>query len=349
MREISPAEALVTADILAGLPRRRIRTDEPAVPRRTRQAVRQRLLGRNLVRERYVPCPALLGRPIVTFGLIHPYAEALGDVVQLFRRETTAVNVWSWDDLVFGVFFLAGAEEALSLHRRLGESQGQRSAYWLDCDSREPTIPVFFDYEASWARIAGLRGTEGYPRPLPSPPDSGPYASAKLSEPDRKTLLNILVRQSRSDSLETGTNWLDRLMRGRRQSRLVLSGKLELRAFLDPVACSGWYSEFPNSCVFIHGLLSEGQRPADLFHALVENSGVAPFVFASDASTVLFVCFAKGLGDARSSSTAPGHPLLPTVQGFLRQIVVLRKPIANLQQPVSHEYGRPFAGADSSG
>ena len=119
-------------------------------------------------KERYLPDPAVLGGPIVTFAFGHPYAEMQSRALATWRSHEGGDDVWAFKDAMFGVFFLRELQGVSALHELLGNPTVCRDIFFLDCDSREPTVPVFFDFEASWAQISGLNSTLAYPHSLPS-------------------------------------------------------------------------------------------------------------------------------------------------------------------------------------
>jgi hypothetical protein len=168
VREISRSEAIVTSELLAGPGYRRGGAGEERVPRRTRDAIRQRLLERDSIAYRYVPDPSVLGRPILTFVIAQPYAEAHALAVSTWLSQPEGAHIWGFKDTLFGLFMLHGTEEAESLRIRLSGPETHRYVFAMDCDARLPIVPVFFDFGASWARITGLAGTMGYPHSLPA-------------------------------------------------------------------------------------------------------------------------------------------------------------------------------------
>ncbi len=289
-----------------------------------------------------MPDPAALGRPIVTFALAQPYAEMRSSAIATWKAQEGGVDVWTLKDSLFGVFFLPGTEAAKAARGQLGDPQSHRSTFFLDCDSRSPTVPVFFDFEASWGQITGLRGTLAYPHSLPSFHGATGGRMNLFSESEREALGSLLARPL---SQKDGTNrdgWMNRFAHGARERRLVRDGWVEFRSFLDPAACSRWASNFPEAVAFIRGRLVDGETAPGLFRALVEDCRANPFLFATDNATVLFACLSESSVDRRGRPSTRRAPLLQTIQKFLRQIVVLREPLDSLDPVVDHRYDRPF-------
>jgi hypothetical protein len=343
LREISRSEAIVTARLLAGAGRRNRQLPDERIPRRTAQVIRQRLAERDSIKERYVPDPAALGRPIVTFALAQPYAEMRSSAIATWRSYEGGVDVWAFKDSIFGVFFLPEPGAAKALREPLGDPRSYRSAFFLDCDSRVPTVPVFFDFEASWGEITGLRGTLAYPHSLPCSGGISGIQPNLISKADREALCSLMARQLHQSRGSTPDGWTSRFAQGARERRLVRSGLAQFRSFLEPAACSRWASNFPEAVALVRGGLVDGKTAPELFRALVEDCRANPFLFVTDNATVLFACLARGSGDRKGPPSFRRTPLLPTIQKFLRQIVVLREPLDSLDPVVDHRYDRPFS------
>ena len=117
----------------------------------------------------------------------------------------------------------------------------------------------------------------------------------------------------------------------------------EFRSFLNPAACSRWASNFPEALAFVRGVLVETATAPELFRLLVTDCRVNPFLFTTDGRSVLFACLSNRVEDREEISVSQRIALLPTVQRFLRQIVVLREPLVDLDTLVDHRYDRPFS------
>jgi hypothetical protein len=343
LREISRSEAIVVAELLAGPGMRRTVSPDGRVPRRTRQAIRQRIVQRGQVQERYVPDPVALGRPIVAVALAQPYTEMHARATAIWAARSEAVNVWLFPDTLLGVFLLEGPSEVEALHQQLGDSQIHRSLFVLNCDLRAPTLPVFFDFEAAWVRITGIPGTLAYPRSLPSAVRTGASRPTSLSEADRRTLRSLLSGRLEVAGPSGSAARMVRLVGGGRDRRLAHRGLVEFRSFLEPAACARWVSDFPETIALVRGELLDGGAAPALFRALVGECRVSPFLFATDGRAVLFGCLSKKTGDRGGTPSPRPPPMITTIRRFLRRIVVVREPLAALTPLVDHRYDRPFA------
>jgi hypothetical protein len=349
LREISRSEALVVAELLAGSRTHGDGSTSNPLPRRTRQVIHHRLVARDSLKERYVPNPAALGRPIVTFALAQPYAEMHPRATATWQSQQDGVDLWSFKDTLFGVFFLKGAQEARALRGRLGDPLVHRSIFFLDCDSRVATVPVFFDFGAVWAEITGLQDIQSYPHPLPSYAGTGGNPLTPVSNADRGALHSLMTRQLIVGDEFVSRAWMNRLAQGARERRLVRRRVAEFRTFLDPAACSRWVRNFPEGVAFVQGTLVEGGTAPELFHGLVEDCRVSPFLFATDGGDVLFGCLSKRVDDRERRPSSIRTPMSTMTKRFLSRIVVLREPLTGLSPLVDHRYDRPFSQPNREG
>ncbi len=352
MREISDAEALVLADLLADPDRERSTRRSDAVPRRTRQAIRQRLHAREVVQSRYVPDPALLGNPFVTFAMAQPFAEAWSETARRWGARTESVDLWALRDMLFGVFLLPSAAEAEALQDSLAGPGICASARFLCCDSRGGTIPVFFDFEAAWVALEGLGGTLAYPQPLTSSTLTAEVPRRDLPKADREALRQMVGRPLVAPIERDGrSTQIHRPRLRARERRLLRDGACGHREFLDPRNCRRWARGFPELLVFVWGNLIEGKAAPDLFRSLVERSGVHPFLFVTDGSTLLLGALSRRATESPGRTVAPRDTALVTIESYLQRVVVLRKPLEDLEVLVDHRYDRPFreGGSGTSG
>jgi hypothetical protein len=346
LHEVSRSEAIAVADLLAGKRHLNQRAGLDPIPRRTRQAIRQRLLSREVIKERYVPDPSLLGRPLVCFAMAQPYADRTASAIEAWRSETSAVNVWAFSTTLFGVFFLPGREECAALESQLGNPEHHQSFSCLVCDSREASVPVYFDSEGAWATITGLPGTVGYPHSLPCS-NKGPDESGTLTALKESHAVQALLNYRSADpSRSPSGGWIGRLAIGDGARRTLREGRIEFRTILDPVECLRWASRFPQSIALIRGTQLKTATTVALFRALVGESGVFPFLFASDGSTVLLGSLAGGQGGARKQGR--GTSTVQLLGRYLKQIEVRREPIDSLVEVVDHRYNLPVVETPKS-
>jgi hypothetical protein len=332
----------VAAELLAGPRGRRPDLGGERISRQTRQSIRRRLLMRDSIKDRFVPDPAALGRPIVSFALAQPFAESLAAATSSWKSEAGAVDIWAFGDCLFGVFFSSNREDSSLLRARLFKPGKDHTEFFLNCDSRKPMVPVFFDFEAAWTQVNELHGTVAYPQALPSARPLGGVPPPTLSKADRDALCRILGRQNSGGHAPSSTGLVHQLREGSRERRLHQRGLGQFRTFLDPGACCRWAGNFPEAITFVRGDLVNVKTSPELFHHLVAECKISPFLFATDEATVLFACLARSGSMSTDLSSQPPALIPPTIQSFLRQVVVLREPLGQLSPLVDHRYDRPF-------
>ena len=118
-----------------------------------------------------------------------------------------------------------------------------------------------------------------------------------------------------------------------------------MRSFLNPGECIRWWKSFPTESVFVQGELRTDSTPPELFRAVVADCRKSPFLFAKGDSRVL-LGFLSGSNVDKLGS--PSVPVLPTLQEYLREIVVAREPVDSLHLLVAHRYGLPFSRTPGS-
>jgi len=339
LREISRAQSIVVDELLAGPRASGNRPPEDHVPRRTRHRIRHRLYSLGWLKDRYVPDPSALGRPIITFAISQPFTDRLPQMIASWRSQDECVHLWASGGTLFGVFLNRRTEESRPLVSRLSDYQMARSEYFLSCDSSVASVPVFFDFEASWAQLTGLQGTLGYPHSLPSGAARVVTPARVLSSRDAAAMVRML---SRGFVAGGGNEPFPRLALLGREGRLLSNGLLEPRTILDPIACAHSASDFPRSITLMHGNLVEHQAPLDLFGALLGEGGVNPFLFATDGGSVLLAYLSDRANGQDLAQQGLGSMALPAVQVFLERIVTLREPLQTLTTILDHRYDRPF-------
>ncbi|MCI4348312.1 MAG: Lrp/AsnC family transcriptional regulator [Thermoplasmata archaeon] len=312
------------------------------VPKRTRYSVIERLRAGGVIKERSVPDPAVLGRPIVVFAVAEVFADRIAEAAASWRTEVETVHLWVARDKLLGMFFARDATAAESLAARLNPPGVARAVFVMVCDSRRGSIPVFFDYEGEWVRATGLPGTRTYPHSAPSSSASHGDLVPPLARSDEQTLRSMLVRPF-APALSGGhLSNLRRLGGIAREKRLQHDGMVEIRSILDPAACANLWSRFFQSVVIVHGRLLEGKTPEQFFGELLGRGRLAPFLFATDERNVLF-CYLSGGGEPPSPPSADSPPpVLSVIRGFLTRVVVNREDLGELATIIDHRYDRPF-------
>jgi hypothetical protein len=329
LRALSRAEGIVVQELLAGPSASRRSPSSASLPRRTEQTVRQRVIARDWVVPRYVPDPAALGLPIVSFVLAHPFTERARDLSDLWAATPACVFVWESSERMFGVFLAPSTAEAKRVVETALPDRLVHSHSALETDTRSGAVPVYFDFEAIWSKYAGLGGTRSYPHSLPAElADAGGPRDPDLTAGERAAMGRLLHRpfQGTSASTRGGLGLLD----GARERRCLAAGWIEPRYFLDPVAVHRWAAGFPDAVAFVQGDLRPGSKPSELFREVVELCRIGPFLFATANGRVLLGTFARL---KPSATTPPARPVLATLRRHLANIRVDRIPLGSIQTP----------------
>jgi hypothetical protein len=304
------------------------------LPLRTAQAIRQRAYVRDWLTDRYVPNPVVLGYRTALFLVARPYSERALAIMEQWRSHPRNVLLWASPELLFGVFLARGPEEAEAIQRRLTDASAVRLEVGLRTDLTEATVPVYFDFESAWTGWTGLPGTIRYPRPLPSGEFDRPNGGG-LSPGERGAISGLLVAPFLGGNPARGVSRFSRLYRAER--RWLNSGQVEFRSFLNPREVARWVTGFADQAVFVHGELVEPGGASELFHALVSECRIGPFLFATNGRSVLW-------GALSSTSFTPPRrssvPVLAKVGTYLRGIQIVREDLAHLEPTVDHRFER---------
>ncbi len=307
------------------------------IPRRTRQTIRQRLLSRECIIDCRIPAVAALGRPLVVFAVMRPYTERHRTVATEMGRMAACANLWSFRDSIFGMFVLRNQDDLAELQTKLADPDDFHDSFSLPCDAREASIPVYFDFELAWSKIARIAGVNGYPRGIPMGRRS--IRDGESAEQLARRAVGVLRRLPPGLGNDR-PGLLSRRSERRVTGFLVRYGTIECRTLLEPIAYAKWASNFPSEIVFIRGRLKSGTSPSETFHHLVSGVGISPFLFAWSQRVVLFAALA-GSTDANREGSGPS--VSRDLGSVLEQIVVIRGELSGASAPVLHRYDSPFA------
>ena len=339
MRSPRPLEAAFVQELLIRTRPTSVVGLRATLAQRTRYHMKARLYERGILKDRYIPDPAGVGRPIVVFGLAETYAEGSEVARRAWAANRHAIHLWAADGWQMGVFVAGTRREAQALCTSLDPSHALRSEFVLACDSRRATIPVFFDFEGAWARAMGLPGVRGYPRAMPSSTFTERPEPPALTAPDQRAIDALLARPFATSSGAPGRAWWRRPALAPREHRLLADGLVEFRTVLDPVECRRWIRGFYSEMVWVAGRLKEGATAERLFTAVV-RAGVLPFFFASDGSSSL-LAYLSGRGGAQDLPDTPSGPeLLPALRASLEGIVVFRERLDLLRTALDLRFDR---------
>lgn len=340
MRALTDAEARVTAAMLAAAQENeRERLRQIQLPRSTYHAVRARIYAEGWLRDRYLPNPLALGFPSATFALARPFAEKADELVRRWHDEPGTVLLWRGAQSVLSVAFHQDAATAARAAARLGGSGLTSDITVLTADFREPSVPVYFDYEGLWTHMVDLPGVTSYPRGLGGNAINPNRKGVVPSESLRRSAAEILARpfvaaQDGRPGHLMGPSSLPRSLR-----RLVDQGWVERRIFPDPGLLPAYHGRTADQIVLIRGELVPNARGDALLALLTGECRVYPFLFVTQGRRVLIGSLGQSPG---APSTVPGvrRPVLPSLQQFLEGIEIVQEPAGGLQRILDHRYDR---------
>lgn len=344
MRNLSSAEAALVAGLLAGNSARTTTVEgERVLPRRTRETVLRRVYAREWIRDRYVPSPTAIGCPFVTIAVAEPYAEHLAHCSVLWRSQPGIVHMWGSRDVLCGVFFSADASSSTLLKSTVGDRALNRNSVVVTTDLRVAPIPVYFDFEVSWSRIAGLRGSMSYPQSLPRTVLGLNLDDRRRTEQERQSLMELVESSLLPSSRFANGRTTKSFKVAKLERKFLAQGWVERRSFLDPLKVAESVAGFPRRVAFVWGNLLPDATAEGLFRSLAGDAGLGPFLYCREDRTVLLGTLAKEYSRAgRVNQADPSPSVLSILQRHLREIVALRVPIEELSSPINHCYNRVF-------
>ncbi len=316
MRTLTDSEARVISVLLAAQPdRERERLRVVNVPRSTYHAVRRRAYQEGWLRDRYVPHPVPLGRPVVSFVLLRPYADRFAEAVQLVSTDPRTVVLWTGAQVALAVLFhaketeLARLTDGLVRHRLMP----QPTSVTVRVDG--PAVPVYFDFEGLWCNVAGLPGTIAYPHGLGGGMDGAPASdpSIPLTSHQWWAVGELLRRPFVAAEQGRGAHLIGPLGLPFSQRRLLQRGWVVHRSILDPSRLPPFQGRAADQVVLISGTPRAGARPEELFATLSRESRVFPFLFAVGPERWLLGAMG-GSAPLPEEIRAVRRPVLPTLQ-----------------------------------
>ena len=345
MRTLTEAEARVVGSLLASnLVSERERLRRAEVPRSTYHAARRRAYAEGWLRDRYVPNPVEFGWPFVSISLVRPFADHLPSFLDVGSSDPSTVFLEYTPQLALTVGLHPDRASAEQAARRAGASGDAGWSYPLVADLRGPGVPVYFDFEGSFAHLGEGAGPEGYPQGL-----GGSSRSSDRPEPElraRRSLWGALELAHRPFGVggdgrpphligPLGLPW--------GQQKLLNQGWMRHRVLLDPAKLPPIRGRRAEQQVFVTGTLRPDHRAEELFRALTQEARVFPFFFVTADRGILI----GAIGRNPSSSVPLAPPAeRPSVMGILRErvegIEILQDPVEVFQLAVDHRYDRLF-------
>jgi hypothetical protein len=341
MRIATESEAAVVRDLLAS----RTASDlgegsESRVGSRSFRRISKRAYTARWVYDRFLPDLSTVGVTSAVFVIARPFADVLESVRARWAGLSSNVLLWKWPDVLFGAFLCR--ESTRELLPLLGLGPGRWESWVVACDLKVRSIPVYFDFEGAWARVAGLQGTIAYPHSLPT----------RRTAPGRRILdsrsisaLTALVARPLGNTSSSGPLRVSSFFLPRAHQQLLRVGAVERRTFLNLGRAPPGREAATKRVAFLFGELRSPAAEAELFGTLMALP-VFPFLYASDGTSVVLAAVSPG---PKRPLTQQGLPsVLGSLERLMKDIRILREPIEELQVEVDHRYDRllPSAGTD---
>jgi hypothetical protein len=347
VRELTGAEVLTLRTLIAaGQENERERLRQTQLPRSTYHAVRKRAYEEGWLRDRYLPDPLLFGFTHATFALARPFADRADELVRSWDATPGCVLLWRAPVVTFGVFLHRGPAEASKTEEAMRKGDLATEAYTLSAALREPTVPIYFDYEGLFANMAGISGTTSYPRGLGGPGSVGVRRGMTVtSDGLRRTAQELLSHPFTSAETGRPGHLLGPIGLPRSQRRLVEQGWVDRRVLPDLARIPPYQSRVADLCVFVRGELLPGKTASALLLELTDQCRVYPFLLAVHEGRVLIGAQGQSaVGPSQTVITVPSRkPVLPTLQAHMQSIQVVQVRSAELTPVVDHRYDRLLA------
>lgn len=335
MRSLNEGEAAAIRSLLAALPvSESKRAVDAGLGSRTFQRIRKRAYESGWVFDRMIPSPLAFGMNNVHFVLVQPYAEDIEGLQARWRSLSSNVVLWRWPETLFGVFF--STEPRPRFIEFLGSPKGRAPPFVVSADSRGPSVPIYFDFEAAWVRFSRQQGSLAYPHPLPTGLEAvvQPGKSPRIANEAAKLLARPFLGRESNSPLHVSPFFVPRSQQALLSSRVV-----EWRTILDPKKVPSFQGRSIERVAFVQGDLVETGGEPDLFRLLMAI-GVTPFLFASDGVRVLLAALSPAPLDSKSKTSSPATLL--NLNSALKEIQIVREPVDSMQVVVNHRYDRLF-------
>ena len=337
MRSITKGEAAVIRALLAAAPvSERKRMAETGLQSRTFERIRKRAYASGWVFDRFIPNPSQNGFETVYFVLAQPFAEDLEEIVTHWKDLSSNVLLWRWPQTIFGVFF--SGESRARFSSRLLPAEARGEAFIVASPTDGSYTPVYFDFEAVWARLTDQLGTAAYPHPLPYMKVQKEGARRRGSMTS-ETIAGLVARPfqptAENSPLRTSPFFFPRSYQ-----HLLETGTVERRTILDLQNAPPFEGHSVERVAFLKARLNSTGTEEDLFRMLMALQ-VMPFLIASDRSRILLASLSRAPMDTLSPSRRVS--ILGSLSRILQDIQIVREPVRDLSVVVNHRYDRLFA------
>jgi hypothetical protein len=353
LRALTETEARVIAVLLAARPdRERERLHQVQVPRSTYHAVRRRAYEEGWLRDRYVPHPAPLGLPFVTFLAIRPFADRLERLATELAADPGNVVLWTGSQVALAIFFSAKATDGPRWTGRIEQERLGAPPTVVTVRADGPTVPVYFDFEGLWCHLAGISGTLAYPHGLGGSLEEAVSEDGVVALTSHRSwaIGELLRRPFTGVEAGKGPHLVGPFGLPFAQRRMLARGWVDHRALLDPAPLPAYRGKSPDQVVLVTGAPRSGARPEELFANLTRECRVFPFLFVVGADRWLLGALGGSAPDPADLSQTR-RPVLATLREYLEGIEIMQEGAAQFTTRVDHRYDRllsPAVGAAPS-
>lgn len=316
----------------------RVKSAAAGVPRSTFQLVRSHAFSQGWLLRRYVPSPSAVGVIGIRVEVVQPFAEWRNELFSRMVSRPDVVVLWDSPSSLLSVSFDRVAEPDDSPE----SGRAEWSRRWsISAKPASNEVPVYFDYEGAWSRVALDEPPRAYPRGLPPP--GGP-----LGRRMRIRMADVaeLVRRPLSDvDSKMGSRW--GLTRGlpRHLQRVIDQGLVIPRTFPNFARMPMPPGRSLVGLVLASGLWETREGRDRLLTSLMVRSQATPFLCALDQSRLILGLLAP------APPNLAGHrePIARVLSEELRQVEVIREPIQSIVTPIDHRYDRLFRSGELNG
>jgi hypothetical protein len=328
-RELTAAEARVISSLLAADARpERERIRSSALSPRTYETARRRVFDAGWVSERFVPDPLAWGFRSLRFDLVQPAPGQESFVSRRLAAAPGAFHLWQGDGLVFAASLLRPGSSAQAV-------TSSRPDWRLEVDLRQPSVPIYFDFEGAWSRVVGAAGPRVYPRPLPHWPGGESSSGGRPPDHMAREAESLIRRPFGGTARSSAGGHLGSILGFGGPRGALSSGLVQRRCFLDLAKLPGLGGWQLRSLSFVTGGLRAGTMPVTLHHELLFDGGMTPFLFATDGTSVLIGALSPA---PRSDKVPPRTRISEILAKRLEPWVLVGAPVASLSTPVDHRY-----------
>lgn len=333
MEALTRAEGSVLLSLLGADPQEteRSRIRASGLPRSTYQEAKRRLYQEGYLLNRYIPDPHLVGLQGFRVLVARPFVNELSALARKLEEDRTTVTLWVGPTTLLAV---QGVPEKTRGFPPASDLPGTLAS--VRVTPHPDQLPVFFDLEGTWARVAGAAGPRRYPQGVPHrsldlgdrakvPPRvlqgvrdllARPFGPGLSAREESQLAAPFLPRSQRLALAQGWASW---------RVLFSLSKKLE---------CEG---RELRQLILITGRLKPSVRLRDLTGALAQRTGSCPFLAASDGTQV--VLGALGGVGARAEG-ARGGSVLGTLNARLDDLQVVREDLSTLEARVDLRFDR---------